>query len=518
MAEPKNRFENGSILSGKVTAVSSQEAELDLGDGAVGVLNCRHYTSGLMIDLADELKEGDEVEAAVLIREDHLKRVVLSRIWARTQRAWQKILEAHKSGEVIEVRVAHVIKGGLAVFVDEVRGFVPASLLMLEEFSGEDGEGEVAAEAAGVVDAEVAPEPEPESAPGPEAAPGPDPEPEPEPVAEAESESDDELEADAAPEPETDDESEADAALEPEAAESVADAEAESAPEPAAETVSEPAADAVPEPTPAAPATADILDSLVGQTISCKVIEASQSKGRLILSHNAAVWAGRREALKQTLQDFSKGNLVEGTVVALEEFGAFVEVDGVRGLLHRREMAWNHGPDPDKLFSVGDQVSCQITKLNPDKAQLLLSLKAGENPIEQLEAGQVLVGRVDRLTYSGAIVELDTNGAGGGAAGADEVGEGAGRSAGGDASADVDDSAADDGTANNGSAQTSHKCQLFGFLPVSEMAENPPKQPQRLVVPGDEVTVKIMDLDKRKARVDLSIIEAIIPEELLAAS
>ncbi len=63
--------------------------------------------------------------------------------------------------------------------------------------------------------------------------------------------------------------------------------------------------------------------------------------------------------------------------------------------------------------------------------------------------------------------------------------------------------------------EISHKCQLFGYLPVEEMAENTVKQPQRLVVPGDEVTVKVINLDKKKARVDLSIIEAIIPAELL---
>ena len=153
--EPEDRFKNGTILTGKVVSVSSQEAVLDLGDGAMGVLNCRHYTSGLMVDLTVELKEGDELEAAVLIREDHLKRVVISRIWARSQRAWQKIIEAQKSSEVIEARVVQTVKGGLAVLIDEVRGFLPKSLVVLSELGGVEEAGESAVEESAVGESEV---------------------------------------------------------------------------------------------------------------------------------------------------------------------------------------------------------------------------------------------------------------------------------------------------------------------------------------------------------------------------
>ena len=225
------------------------------------------------------------------------------------------------------------------------------------------------------------------------------------------------------------------------------------------------------------------LEDLVGLTIACKVIESNQSKNRFVVSHRAAVWAKRNEAAKEKLQGLSKGDLVEGKVVDLVDYGAFVNIGGIRGLLHRKETAWNHGPDPEKLFAVGDNVTCIVAKVNPGKGQVIFSLRAGENPIKRIEVGQVLTGRVDRIVYSGVIVALDP-----------ELWQ--------------------ESAEGNGAGEVSHKCQLFGFVPVEEMSENQIRQPQRLVVPGDEVAVKIMNLDKKKNRVDLSIIEAVIPAAL----
>jgi len=458
-AAPPDRFQGGNILTGRVTSLSSQEAELDLGDGAVGVLSCRHYTSGLMIDLTEELNEGDELEAAVLIREDHHKRVVLSRIWARSQRAWQKIMEAESSGEVIEVRVAQVVKGGLAVLLDEVRGFLPLSLLMLTELPSDVAERLAA-------DAE---EEHKTKAPAIE-----------------------ELAVE---------ESKAEAPVAAEEMPSAAEASAaEESPVPPASTQTE-AREFEKE---------SILEALVGHTIPCKVIEVNQKKNKFIVSHNAAVWARRRETTREILEGLSQGDTVEGKVVELADFGTFIDIGGVRGLLHRKETAWNHGPDPGKLFDVGDSVTCLIAKINLDKGQALLSLKTGENPVKHVQVGQILKGRVDRLAYSGAIVALDpeisVNGKSREAADQAAAGHEASNQATTNQAEEKDQATV---------TEISHKCQLFGYLPVEEMAENTVKQPQRLVVPGDEVTVKVINLDKKKARVDLSIIEAIIPAELL---
>ena len=489
-AKPQDRFSNGSIVKGTVASVSFQEAELDLGDGQVGVLNCRHYTSDLMIDLTSELKVGDELEAAVLIRADHRKRVVLSRIWARSQQAWQKINEAKKSGGLLEVMVAQVLDSGLTVLVDEVRGFLPLSLMTMSELVPEaDAEAETEAETAKTSAAEPVAE---------EVV---------DPTSEVASEATSDAAATEEPGSDAVDDavSEASEAEEPATEESALAATADSAttdaavePEPAAD--SEPAADPA-EALP--PDTTTALDNLVGQTLVCKVVEANQSKNRLVVSHNAALWALRREAAREILAGLSKDDIVEGTVVRVADYGAFVDLGDVTGLLHRRDTAWNHGLDPEKLFTIGDTIACRVAKINMDKTQVMLSLRTGQNPISRLKVGQVLTGKVDRLAFSGAIVALDPEAAG-------EVG--VGDEAGGGAEAG-------DGTesgAEPAQNQLDFKCQLYGFVPVSEMAENSVKQPQRLVVPGDEVAVKVMGVDRKKSRVDLSIIEAIIPAELLS--
>ena len=504
-AKPQDRFSNGSIVKGTVTSVSFQEAELDLGDGQVGVLNCRHYTSDLMIDLTSELKVGDELEAAVLIRADHRKRVVLSRIWARSQQAWQKINEAKKSGGLLEVMVAQVLDSGLTVLVDEVRGFLPLSLMTMSELVPEaDAEAETEAETAKTSAAEPVAE---------EVV---------DPTSEVASEATSDAAATEEPGSDAVDDavSEASEAEEPATEESALEATADSAatdsavePEPAAdpapddsEAGAEPAADSEPAADPAEalpPDTTTALDNLVGQTLVCKVVEANQSKNRLVVSHNAALWALRREAAREILAGLSKDDIVEGTVVRVADYGAFVDLGDVTGLLHRRDTAWNHGLDPEKLFTIGDTIACRVAKINMDKTQVMLSLRTGQNPISRLKVGQVLTGKVDRLAFSGAIVALDPEAAGEVGVG-DEAGDGA---------------EAGDGTesgAEPAQNQLDFKCQLYGFVPVSEMAENSVKQPQRLVVPGDEVAVKVMGVDRKKSRVDLSIIEAIIPAELLS--
>ena len=548
-AKPQDRFSNGSIVKGTVTSVSFQEAELDLGDGQVGVLNCRHYTSDLMIDLTSELKVGDELEAAVLIRADHRKRVVLSRIWARSQQAWKKINEAKKSGGLLEVMVAQVLDSGLTVLVDEVRGFLPLSLMTMSELvpeanaeaeteteTAKESTAEPAAEEVADPTSEVASEATSDAAateePGSDAlddavseAPGAE--------APADEAASDAAAAEEAAEKSADEAASDEATTEEPVAEDLVDeaSEASEAEEPATEeseleaTADSVATDAAVEPEPAAdpapddseagaepaadpaealpPDTTTALDNLVGQTLVCKVVEANQPKNRLVVSHNAALWALRREAAREILAGLSKDDIVEGTVVRVADYGAFVDLGDVTGLLHRRDTAWNHGLDPEKLFTIGDTIACRVAKINMDKTQVMLSLRTGQNPISRLKVGQVLTGKVDRLAFSGAIVALDPEAAGEVGVG-DEAGGGAESGGGTESGAEP---------AQN---QLDFKCQLYGFVPVSEMAENSVKQPQRLVVPGDEVAVKVMGVDRKKSRVDLSIIEAIIPAELLS--
>ena len=490
-ADPKppeadtDKFRNGNIVTGTVLNVNFQQAEIDLGDGEIGVLSGRHYAAGLQVDLTGELKAGDEVEAAVLIRADHNNRVVLSRTWARSQRAWKKIMEAQKNSTIIEAVIVEAVKGGYSVEIDDARGFLPSSLVVRSElakaagvsaaedesFSGEiaaDEEAEVGTAAddgigdagAGEVEEKARDDKEAIDAQETAVAGETDYGGEGEPAEADESKGADET-------------TKADEAVK---AEDLAKAEpSETKPEEPQEEESQSHA-------PRA------SDEFVGQIVKCKVIEAKPSSNRYVLSHKAAVRAEQRAKEKERIAALEKGTIVSGKVVALEDFGAFVDIGGARGLLHRTEMAWNHPNEPKEILKIGQSVFCEIIKINQRKAQVGLSLCFGENPIGRVEVGQRLTGKVDRLAYAGAIVAL-------------EIPEGA-----------ADEGSADGDSSN--SDPSSPKCLLHGFVHVSEMSEYPIRRPQRVVLPGDEVAVKVIEVQRKQRRIGLSIIDAIVPDEL----
>ena len=410
-----DKFSNGSIVSGTVLNVNFQQAEIDLGDGEIGVLSGRHYSAGLIVDLSGELKAGDEVEAAVLIRADHNNRVVLSRTWARSQRAWKKIMEAKKDSTIIEAVIVEEVKGGFSVVIDDALGFLPSSLVVRSELAKAASQDADSGEA-------------------------------------SEDKSDES-----------------------------ADAPADEAEETGTAAGRSPG-------------------EFAGQVVKCKVIEAKPDKTRYVLSHKAAVRTEQKQKEKERIAGLEKGTIVSGKVVSLEDFGAFVDIGGVRGLLHRTEMAWNHPNEPREILEMGESVFCKIIKINQQKAQVGLSLCFGENPISKVEVGQRLTGKVDRLAYAGAIVALEIpDGAAGTPDGASANGDGA-------------DSEEEGGSES--ANPRSPKCLLHGFVHVSEMSEYPIRRPQRVVLPGDEVAVKVIEVQRKQRRVGLSIIDAIVPDDL----
>lgn len=460
-----DKFSNGSIVSGTVLNVNFQQAEIALGDGAIGVLSGRHYSAGLIVDLTGELKAGDEIEAAVLIRADHNNRVVLSRTWARSQQAWKKIMEAKKGSTIIEAVIMEEVKGGFSVVIDDALGFLPSSLVVRSELTK---------------------------------------------AASQDADSGD-------------------------ASEDKSDKSEDASAEQAEETT---------------PAAGRSPGEFAGQVVKCKVIEAKPDKTRYVLSHKAAVRTEQKQKEKERIAGLEKGTIVSGKVVSLEDFGAFVDIGGVRGLLHRTEMAWNHPNEPREILAMGESVFCKIIKINQQKAQVGLSLCFGENPISKVETGQRLMGKVDRLAYAGAIVALEipdgaadegsADGASADRYSAASEEEGGSESANGEApvseeaeageasepdeageSAETEssESASVNSTASNQPSDipvvpTSPKCLLHGFVHVSEMSEYPIRRPQRVVLPGDEVAVKVIEVQRKQRRIGLSIIDAIVPDDL----
>lgn len=120
-------LKSGTIVTGTVTSVSSREMELDLGEGRTAVIGNRHWTSGLEVDLTGEVQKGESVSAAVLVREDHKNRIVLSRSWGLQLKGWQEANEAMESGRLVTGTVTGAGKPGWTVDIG-IRAFVPASL------------------------------------------------------------------------------------------------------------------------------------------------------------------------------------------------------------------------------------------------------------------------------------------------------------------------------------------------------------------------------------------------------
>lgn len=151
-----------------------------------------------------------------------------------------------------------------------------------------------------------------------------------------------------------------------------------------------------------------------GQTMEVKVIEFAKERGRLkIVGSRREILAKENEALKEeTWAHLETGNTVEGTVRRITNFGAFVEVGGVDGLLHSSEMSWNKVNSPSKLFKVGETIKVKILEADKENNKLALSVKAlTENPwnniADKYPVGNVVVGKVVRFAPFGAFVQLE---------------------------------------------------------------------------------------------------------------
>ncbi len=333
-------FESGEIIPGTVLTVSKREAEVDLGDGKVGVISDRHWDSGEQVDLTSVVKTGDTVEAAVLARADVKKRITLSRLWAQQKRGWEAAEAAAKDKSDLSATVTETVKGGLSLDVGGLRGFMPASLADLQ--------------------------------------------------------------------------------------------------------------------------TVNDLTPLIGQTFDVRVVEADRNKARLIVSRKASLRATQRQQAKSTMASIEIGQAFKGTVAQITDFGAFVDVNGVRGLVHKSEIGWSRARDPQRDLKVGQEVDVTVIKVQPSKNRLGLSMRSGSDPLTAMKKGTRFEGSVSRLVDFGAFVELP------------EGGE--------------------------------------GLVHVSEMAEYRVFAPEEIVVPGDKVWVKVIKIDKKRRTIDLSMSQAVAPD------
>ncbi|MGX7199261.1 30S ribosomal protein S1 [Enterococcus nangangensis] len=149
----------------------------------------------------------------------------------------------------------------------------------------------------------------------------------------------------------------------------------------------------------------------VGKTLRFKIVEIEPSENRLILSHKAVVEAERNAKKAEVLSNIHEGDVLEGKVARLTDFGAFVDLGGVDGLVHVSEIAHYHVSKPADVLKVGETVSVKVLSVNPEQERISLSIKATQDgPWDHIEekapVDAVLTGTVKRLTTFGAFVEL----------------------------------------------------------------------------------------------------------------
>ena len=203
------------------------------------------------------------------------------------------------------------------------------------------------------------------------------------------------------------------------------------------------------------------LDNLVGETFQVKVIDIDEHKNRLVLSRKAVLEAEREQKRAEALQNIEEGATLEGTVVKIMPYGAFIDLGGVEGLLHISDISWKRVSSVDAVLQVGEKLNVLVQKFDQERNRISLSLKAlQKNPwiaaIEKFEVGDVVKGEVKKLLPFGAILAIDP--------------------------------------------------ELQGLLHVSELTEKRGAVVKDLVNIGDVMNVKIIGIDTDKKKISLSVL------------
>ena len=154
------------------------------------------------------------------------------------------------------------------------------------------------------------------------------------------------------------------------------------------------------------------LATLVGREVRLKVIEINRRKNRAILSERAAMTEWRREQKERIIDELREGEIHEGRVSSITDFGVFVDLGGADGLAHLTELTWERGKKAKELYSVGDEVKAYVLRVDRETRKISLSLKRAhpeewDNAVDRFVIGQVLIGRVTKLMPFGAFVRLD---------------------------------------------------------------------------------------------------------------
>jgi small subunit ribosomal protein S1 len=327
----------GDTVQGKVTKVDAKQALVDIGYKTEGILPISEVSSLHIEKVADALSVGDELSLKVTKINEEKDEIIVSKKAVDAVKAWEELENKYNSGEVFEIQVADVVKGGLVADVG-VRGFIPASHVERHFV--------------------------------------------------------------------------------------------------------------------------DSFDDYKGRTLPVKVVELDREKNKVILSHRAVLEEEQNQQKQGIYDQLQVGSVIEGTVQRLTDFGAFVDVGGVDGLVHVSEMSWQRVEKPSDVVKEGDKVTVKILKIDKEHERISLSMKeAGPSPWEQalsqLKVGSVVSGTVRRLVSFGAFVEVAKG--------------------------------------------------VEGLVHISQISNKHIGAPSEVLKEGQEVQVKILDVNPAEQRISLSI-------------
>ncbi len=154
------------------------------------------------------------------------------------------------------------------------------------------------------------------------------------------------------------------------------------------------------------------LSTFLGEEMKLKIIELDPKKRRVVLSRRKAIEEESAQMLKDTLENLEEGQVVQGVVRRLTDFGAFVDIGGIDGLLHISEMSWGRIRHPSEAVKIGDTLDVKVLGVNRENNRISLGLKQvlsnpWEEAAEKYPAGSIITGKVVRFTRFGAFIEIE---------------------------------------------------------------------------------------------------------------
>lgn len=284
------QIRRGEVITGTVISVKEDEIYVNIGGKSDGIIPKSEYSNFPSVDLRNEVQIGQEIRAKVLRINDGEGQVLLTYKRLKADEGYRRVEELYKSGEKVTARVNLVLSGGLVVIIDEVRIFIPASLISDEYVSN--------------------------------------------------------------------------------------------------------------------------LEQFKNQEITFVITEFNLRKSRIIGNRRILLEKEKSAKMEEVFDQLHVGDVMTGVVKNITEYGAFVNVNGIDGLVHISELSWGRIRSPKDVVNVGEEVKVRILEIDKDKQKVSLSMKFdNENPWNGAEVkyavGNTVSGRVARMTDFGAFVELE---------------------------------------------------------------------------------------------------------------